>query len=189
VRTSPARTKALTTTESAVLGLLVTGGEQSGYELNKRAQAGVGYVWAPAKSQIYAVLPRLLEAGAATARAVAQTDRPDKRLYRATDDGRRALLAWLEEPTWRSGDEFLLKLFFGRLLAPERVLALVERFREREEKRLAEYELIEERIAEVPSDYFGYLTLRFGLASVRAAIGWADEVLAELAERGARGAA
>jgi DNA-binding PadR family transcriptional regulator len=183
VRTSPPRTKELTATESAVLGLLATGGERSGYELNKVARAGVGYVWAPAKSQIYAVLPRLVTAGLARARTVPQSDRPDKRLYRATELGRQALREWLEQPSWRSLDELLLKLFFAELLPPDRVVALLERYREHEQQKLAEYKAIERRIAGRRSDYFGYVALRLGLARARAAVGWANEVLGELAER------
>jgi DNA-binding PadR family transcriptional regulator len=190
VRTSPTQTKALTATESAVLGLLAKGGERSGYELNKLAQAGVGYVWAPAKSQIYAVLPRLVGAGLARGRTVAQSDRPDKRLYQATELGRQALQEWLEQPSWRSLDELLLKLFFGDLLPRDRVVALLERYREHEEEKLAEYEAIERRIAGARSDYFGHVTLRLGLARARSAIGWANEVLAELTDRdGEEGAA
>src|SRR6187200_2014064 len=77
----------LTATEAAVLGLLADG-EQSGYDLRRCAERSVGYFWAPARSQIYAVLPRLVEAGLARRRHVRQDTRPDKRLYRITAAGR-----------------------------------------------------------------------------------------------------
>ena len=48
----------LSDTEYAVLGLL-TFGERSGYELDKLAGRSIGYFWRPAKSKIYAILPRL----------------------------------------------------------------------------------------------------------------------------------
>ena len=48
-----------TRTELAVLGLLAWSGEASGYELHKRAVRSVGFIWAPARSQLYAVLKRL----------------------------------------------------------------------------------------------------------------------------------
>src|SRR5690242_19305265 len=47
-----------TRTELAVLGLLAWAGEASGYELNRRAERSVGFIWAPARSQLYAVLKR-----------------------------------------------------------------------------------------------------------------------------------
>src|ERR1051326_2875399 len=87
----------LSTTELAVLGLL-SYGEHSGYEIKKAAEASVGYVWSPAKSHIYAVLPRLVAGGFATTRRVAQKRRPDKQVYRITRKGRDAFQKWLEEP-------------------------------------------------------------------------------------------
>src|SRR5919205_1638392 len=87
----------LSTTELAILGLL-SYGERSGYEIKKAAESSVGYVWTPAKSHIYAVLPRLVDRGFATARRVAQERRPDKQVYRITKKGEEAFRAWLEEP-------------------------------------------------------------------------------------------
>ncbi|MBA2383411.1 MAG: PadR family transcriptional regulator, partial [Actinobacteria bacterium] len=102
MRTSTKRTKTertttrLTATEAALLGLLALRGGQSGYDLKKAVDASVGYFWKPAKTQIYAVLPRLVAAGLATRRAVAQHDRPDKSVHRPTAAGRAALTEWLE---------------------------------------------------------------------------------------------
>ena len=87
----------LSTTEFAVLGLL-SGGQRSGYDLKKAAEAGIGYVWPASKSQVYAVLPRLVEGGYATAKQVRQERLPDKHLYRITKRGEAVLRVWLEEP-------------------------------------------------------------------------------------------
>jgi PadR family transcriptional regulator AphA len=92
------KTVTLSTTELSVLGLLTAFGEHSGYDLKKHAEAGVGYVWTAAKSQIYAVLPRLVAGGYATARHVEQSSRPDKQVYRITAKGEETFRAWLEEP-------------------------------------------------------------------------------------------
>ena len=55
----------------------------SGYDLRKKGvDIGVGYFWGPAKSQIYAVPPRLVERGHATVKRVSQDQRPDKSVYR-----------------------------------------------------------------------------------------------------------
>ena len=175
----------LSTTELSVLGLL-SSGEHSGYDLQKKAEAGVGYVWTAAKSHIYAVLPRLVESGFATVRRVEQGSRPDKQVYRITKRGRDALRRWLEEPNEeRPGarSTFLLKVFFGDLMSREALLAHVERKREEATRELAEYREIEERIRDEKSSYFGYVTLRWGIAQAEAWIEWADEILAELEER------
>ena len=170
----------LTTTEAALLGLLSHHGELAGYDLNRYVQLGVGYIWGPAKSRIYAVLPRLVERGLATRRGVVQAARPDKQLHRITRAGEHALRAWLERYDPDS-DPFLLRIFFGRLLAPEVLRGHVERHREQARERLAEYREIEERIAGRPQDRYGYLTLRWGIAAEQAKLAWAEETLRELA--------
>lgn len=183
--TAQRRTAALSTTEFSVLGLL-SHGEHSGYDLKKAAEAGVGYVWTAAKSHIYAVLPRLVEDGYATTRRVAQERRPDKQVYRITRKGEQAFHDWLEEPVEeRAGarSPFLLKVFFGGKMSKEALVAHVERKREEAVRELAEYREIEERIRDDDRSYFGYVTLRWGLAQAEAWVRWADEILGELAER------
>src|SRR5215216_3409871 len=86
----------VTATEVAVLGLLVDG-ECSGYDLLRSAERSVGFFWTPAKTQLYAILRRLVENGFATARHVRQTERPDKTLYRITPAGEERLRAGLEQ--------------------------------------------------------------------------------------------
>ena len=54
----PVRT--LTQTEAAALALLSIEGERSGYDLLKQAEKSIGHVWAPARSQLYATLNRLV---------------------------------------------------------------------------------------------------------------------------------
>jgi PadR family transcriptional regulator AphA len=182
VRTSPAETTqaVLTTTEAAVLGLLMAG-EQSGYDLVRSARGGVGYIWEPTRSRIYAVLPRLVAAGLAARRDVAQEDRPDKQVHRITPAGRRAFLAWLREPDVADHDRFLLRVFFGRHLPPRRLERLVRAYRDRVAADLETYRGIEERISRREEDRYGYLTLRWGIAAAQARLAWADAVLGELA--------
>src|SRR5207302_6620008 len=112
----------LTTTEAAVLALLAIEGEQSGYDLSKLVEKSIAHVWSPARSGLYAVLPRLRRAGLARGRVVAQTNRPDKQLYAITRAGRRALDAWLETVEPGAAETFYLKLFVGGLTTTEVLL-------------------------------------------------------------------
>jgi DNA-binding PadR family transcriptional regulator len=177
VRTS-SDTATLTATECAVLGLL-TKGERSGYDLAKKAERSVGYVWAPARSQIYAVLPRLVVQGLATSRKIRQSARPDKQVYRITAKGRAALRDWLENSEDVEAT-FLLRVFFGDLMSKEALVSLIDRRRDEARATLAEFHAIEDRIKDEPSDYHPYLTLRWGFAHHRALMRWADEILREL---------
>jgi DNA-binding PadR family transcriptional regulator len=166
----------LSDTECAVLGLL-TFGERSGYELDKLARRSIGYFWRPAKSKIYAILPRLVERGLASSTAVAQERRPDKQLYAITPAGEEALRSWL---TTAEGDltesrGLLLKLFFGGHADLETLRRQVQERKRLAEVKLAELEAIEQTI-DRDEDFFPYLTLLHGLEVTRATIAWTDSV-------------
>lgn len=133
------------------------------------------HFWSPARSQVYAVLPRLVDAGLATAREVEQTARPDKVVYTITRAGRAALDAWLDEPI-DHGDRnlFLLKLFAAEHLHAD-VEPLIRGRKEWAESLLAELRPLEGSI-----DH-GRLTLRHGIDHLRATVRWADAALRSLA--------
>jgi DNA-binding PadR family transcriptional regulator len=180
----------LSDTEYAILGLL-TFGERSGYELDKLARRSIGYFWRPARSKIYAILPRLVDRGFATASSVTQERRPDKQLYRLTPEGERALRTWLDSREPISGvsrDGLLLKLFFGAHADLDALRDQVVARKERAKRRLAELEEIERRI-DVDEDFFPYLTLLHGLEDARSTIAWADDALRLLDRHAARSTA
>jgi PadR family transcriptional regulator AphA len=174
----------LSVTECCVLGLLV-GREQSGYDLNRCAQENVGLIYAPAKSRIYAVLPRLLERGLVTRREVPQRKRPDKFVYRITPAGRSALRAWLNDTGQPlSRPLLLLKVFFGSEAEPE---ALVKQLRRRRDEIASELETLREinrrrdrRRGDGPM-FFPSLTLDWGLAIDPIELSWIDRALEHIA--------
>ena len=67
--------------------------------------------------QIYTTLARLERDGLVQSARVAQSSRPDKRVYELTPAGREALAAWLAEPAAgpQLKDEFFMKLVLARL--------------------------------------------------------------------------
>jgi DNA-binding PadR family transcriptional regulator len=183
-----------TSTTYAVLGML-TFGETSGYDLAKSIDRSISHFgFQPARSQVYAALHRLVALGWATERAVAQRDRPDKRLYRITARGEGALRGWLETPVVEPEivrSPFLLKIFFGTLIPPETLLAQVKEAHRRSVEELEVLEELEREIETLDrSDLrFPGLVLRYGLAHNRASVAWTVEMLHELqtqqpAERG-----
>jgi DNA-binding PadR family transcriptional regulator len=171
----------LTATEAAVLGLLADG-ERSGYDLRRCIEGSVGYFWAPARSQIYAVLPRLVGSGLARRRHVRQETRPDKQLYRITAAGRAALADWLDRPVEPEPGHsvLLLKLFFGEYGDPEAMLEHVRGRRRDAEKLKAELLAIEARTPKTDEDRYPALTRRYGLEYADALIRWARWAEAQL---------
>jgi hypothetical protein len=140
-----------------VLGVL-TQGEHSGYDLLKRIEGGVGFFWTPAKSQLYALLPKLVERG------------------------RRALREGLEQPSPAvDRNAFELRLFFGEHMRPGAVRKLIEARRDSQAAHLAVLEEIE-RDLDPTEQLYEYLTLLAGKENTQAAIRWAEQAL-ELLDR------
>jgi DNA-binding PadR family transcriptional regulator len=177
VRTS---TERLTTTEGAVLALLAIEGERSGYALQKLAARAIGHIWSPARSGLYAALPRLVEAGLASARTAPGERGPDKHLYEITGAGREALDGWLEAVEPGARDTFFLKLFVGGLTTPDVLRAHVEQFREDTEERLALLRAIEPTNTGVGHDRFHRYLLELGIRRYEDELEWAESVEASL---------
>jgi DNA-binding PadR family transcriptional regulator len=175
----------LTTTEAALLALLAINGERSGYDLAKLVTKAIAHVWAPARSGLYAALPRLVDEGLAQSRLVSQSSRPDKELYRITRDGRRALDAWLETVVPGARETFFLKLFVGGLTTPEVLLDHVEQFRADLEERLAGYREIERTNTGRGHDWFHRHLLHYAEERAEHELAWADGVARAL-RRGPR---
>jgi DNA-binding PadR family transcriptional regulator len=115
--------------QHAVLALLAQG-DSYGYELRAQFKESVGPQWGELNiGHLYQVLDRLVRDGLVTRRAVTQSERPDKQMYRLTKSGRLELEHWLEEPHVRQGgyrDDFFLKLFSASRLGAD-ALALTLR--------------------------------------------------------------
>jgi PadR family transcriptional regulator AphA len=178
-----------TITEFTVLAMLGHMGRRavSGYDLKKFADDGVGYLWAPSKTQLYVVLRRLVADGLIASREVRQTHRPDKRLYRITKRGRDVVTEWLERDEDEADPDrsiFMLKFFFGRQVAIEPMRRQLDSFRDAYAKRLALYQEIDrsESGLELRNPY-AQLTLRYGIARARAAVDWSDAAARQLRTR------
>ena len=185
----PQDTKDIPTTSYAILGLL-TFGEMSGYDLNRLADQSIRYFfWSPARSQVYGELRRLASLGYATEREVQQETRPHKRLYQITAEGERALRAWLERPALEPDvrkSTFLLRVFFGSRTPLSTLIAQLEERQRQAHETLSQFQAIEQRIKDSDRFFFPYLTLKSGMAHVRAVLQWTEEALEELKERESR---
>ena len=169
----------LNTTEAAVLALLAIEGERSRYDLLKRMSSAIGYIWTPAKTQLYALLPRLAERGLATSRTVREGARPEKQLYGLTRAGRSALDEWLAaEPD--SAETFYLRLFVGGLVPPDVLASHLDWFRAQTAEQLAEYRAIEPTNSRQGNDAYRYYLLRLGIERSEHLLKWAAWVEDEL---------
>ena len=174
----------LTMTEAAVLALLAIEGERSAYDLVRLAEHAIAHVWSPARSGLFAVLPRLARDGLATRRRVDRSS-SRKHLYRISADGRRALDEWLSTIEPGARDTFFLKLHVGGLSTAENLLEQVAQFRADTADRLAVLNAIKPTNTNRGHDWFHRQLLLYGIARAELELEWADAVARRL-RRGPR---
>ena len=102
----------------AMLGLLVDG-PRHGYELKSSYEGELLPTARVNFGQVYTTLERLSREGLVEFEEVNQAERPDKKVYSITTEGRTRWKAWLAAPTVLAGDqrnETFLKLMLARRL-------------------------------------------------------------------------
>jgi DNA-binding PadR family transcriptional regulator len=171
----------------------------SGYELAHRFDRSIGYFWAATHQQIYRTLRTMEADGWISVDVVAQTSRPDKKVYDVTDDGRAELTRWIAEPLSGRGSavtdgrtrELAVKIrgiAYGDPSALEALRAQVATLRGERATLLDTYRGFEKRQFPDPSALRGsalhqYLVLRGGIRAEEGSVDWLDEVLAALGDR------
>jgi DNA-binding PadR family transcriptional regulator len=159
-----------------VLALLAIEGERSGYDLLKLVTKAIAHVWSPARSGLYATLPRLVRDGLASSRTAAGARGPDKQLYTLTPAGRGALDEWLETVEPGARETFFLKLFVGKLTTVDVLLEHVAQFVEDSEGRLATLRSIEPTNTNTGNDWYHRHLLRYGIERAEHDVAWAKRV-------------
>src|SRR2546423_4737871 len=116
-------TRPLSTTSQAVMALL-SFAAMSGYELARAADRSISRFWPISKPQVYAELQRLERLGLVEATNVVQDKLPDKRVFRLTGAGERALDDWLADERLEASPfrvPFLVKTPVGHPVGAQRL--------------------------------------------------------------------
>jgi DNA-binding PadR family transcriptional regulator len=116
----------LTTTSYAILGLLALR-PWSAYDLTKQAQRSLRFCWPRAETRLYQEPKNLVAQGLAEA-TVETVGKRSKTVYAITPKGRKALRAWLDQPSAapRLESEALVRLFFAEHGTKEGLLATLD---------------------------------------------------------------
>jgi DNA-binding PadR family transcriptional regulator len=157
----------------------------SGLELTHRFDRSIGFFWSATHQQIYRVLARMEASGWVSRADVAQSGRPDKKVYAVTPGGHDELRRWLAEPgpveAFRS--ELAVKLRAASYGDRQAVLAQVADHLADHRTRLAHYEGLSAR--DFPDGPAGlspqrldvYLVLRGGIGLEQFWVDWLSEYL------------
>lgn len=100
------------------LGLLMKGPDH-GYQLDQTLEEDFQMIWKAGQTKLYVTLSRLEEAGLLGSELEPQENRPDRKVYHLTEQGRKTFLSWVRSPvpSMRAVRvELIAKLRFHNLL-------------------------------------------------------------------------
>lgn len=174
----------------ALLGILSLE-PMTGYEVKQFFDSSVQHFWNAELSQIYPTLKSLEESGFVDMRVEVQQNRPNRKIYAITDEGRLEFERWIRAPQPPADlrDPFLIKVFFGTEAPVEDTLILLRRQMEEQQKMLLFSEtVLRNKITEGMKHWhsarhglYWSLTLDLACAYRRAYIAWCEQAMLTLA--------
>ena len=169
----------------ALLGFL-NYGPHTGYEIKKVFDISVAHFWSAELSQIYPSLKTLESEGLVEMKVEVQADRPNRKVYSITDDGRRELIDWLGKPAEpdQVREPLLVKLFFAAAGGKEHTLTVLRRRSTDLRQRLEGYSqglaLVERysTAAKLDSEaLFWRLTIEYGITHTEANLKFIEDAI------------
>jgi DNA-binding PadR family transcriptional regulator len=163
--------------EMALLGLLHAS-PGHGYDLHRRVVTDLGQVWHLSQSQAYSILKRLEAQGDILVEEIPQEKLPARQLLRMTPQGRKRFLKWLDLPSSGGSTrairmEFVTRLYFLRMVFPERVLPAFTRQRAEAESNI---QRLQQRRADLPAgQIYNRMSLDLRLEQLKAVLAWLDK--------------
>ena len=153
--------------KTVCLGML-TDGEASGYDIKKAFESSFAHFFVAGFGSIYPALASLAEQGLVSCKQVAQDGKPDRKVYRITDEGMQRLLQELDNPapSHKIRSEFLATMAFSHLMTPEHVQTVLDSRIEDAEQNLKLIDDFEQSCTEECTPGIRF-TLEFGRTMLR----------------------
>ena len=175
--------------EYAILGFLKYH-PLTGYDLKSVFDQSVKHFWSADQSQIYRTLSKLSERGWTTMEVVEQDDRPDRKIYKITDEGSEELHRWLISHLPEKPERIakLIQIFFAGHLNDEEVLRLFENLADNCRASLKELsdiyekgsECAEQKPVQARDTFFWMLTCEYGIEMTKASLNWLENVISKI---------
>ncbi len=153
--------------KTVCLGML-SDGEASGYDIKKAFESSFAHFFVAGFGSIYPALASLAEQGLVSCEQVPQDGKPDRKVYRITDEGMRHLLQELDNPapSHKIRSEFLATMAFSHLMTPEQVQTVLDNRVEDAERNLHLIDEFEQSCVEECTAGVRF-TLEFGRTMLR----------------------
>ncbi|MCE2573014.1 PadR family transcriptional regulator [Motilimonas eburnea] len=172
-----------------VLLITLQKGDMTGYELAKEYDDKSANFWQASHQQIYRELKKMANEGLISCIKQAQQGKPDKKIYKVTQQGQQALEQWLAQPTSERllNSPFLAKFMAGECANASSIRDDIVRLQQEHGASLAKFESFLDHFPSDKSllskgDKLAYLSLQRGIIMEQAWLSWAEQVLPELNE-------
>jgi len=126
----------------------------TGYELTREFEQSFGFFWHTNFQQIYKELDTMEKKGWLASERIMQMEKPNKRVYSITPNGKAELLDWLSSPEndikkfMQSKNVFLLRLAFAGETSDEQALDFLHLFRNEYLSNARKFDDVEQLLAE-----------------------------------------
>lgn len=176
-----------------ILGFL-NYGDLTGYELNKAFNSSVGYFWNATSSQVYRELEWLEKHGFVEYEKVIQKDKPNKKVFSITAEGKQEFLSWLTNPQYDAffnmRNAFLMQMFFSGEQSLEQSVLMLDTFIQEmhtkmEITKLEANESIQKykrNVNDATKSMYWELTSDFGFRYLETCLHWAKDAKKKLLE-------
>jgi len=166
-------------TQYAVLGALSIK-PMTGYDMKKMMDGSTNHFWRESNGQLYPTLAKLAKEKLVTFKNEKVGEKMRK-VYSISKTGKKKLQQWLLEDVeyYPGRNELLLKLFYGKNVAPEISIAHIEKHAEKCQVLLDIYKGIERKLLEMVKKkerpVYYLLTVKAGIKSVKTELEWCKE--------------
>ncbi len=159
-----------------LLGLLMQE-PMTGYDIKGLLESFSWLIGSPSYGSLYPALHGLLEDGYVAVNVIDNEEKPSRKVYHITDQGRKALKAWINKPVNKdpSLKAFLMHLILADNYSREGLIAyLNHRHAQVIERHTALLNLLQEDDRQQP------LALEYGLAMAKQELSWLEKMLDRL---------
>ena len=167
----------------------------NGYDLIKEFNVSLGLFWKATGSQVYYELDAMEKKGWLISERIVQEDKPNKRVYSITQQGKDEQIKWLSLPptiTYNSTKQrnaLLMRVFFGAEAGKIKTLELLRSFRDECLAVIESLDGIDDAITQAKgnllpnSAFYWRLAAEWGYFMNKARVVWTEKAIKTLEER------
>lgn len=177
----------------AILGLL-NYKEMTGYDIDRTLNSPIAFFWHAQTSQVYKELNALTKNNWVVSETIVQTDKPNKKVFSVTEEGKYELKRWLGdtsmEELMKYKNPLLIKIFFSSNIELDEIMRLLNQYIKECEavimnmnEELPEIPVLEEKIHRDNESFYWGMTMTYGFMYYQNEIKWAKWCIDKLKEK------